>query len=60
MAEQTKEQGLKNFAENIRPIMRKLHDATRIGGTGKPVKLTLSEQDNILQFYLEVTYYLYS
>ena len=41
------EQGLKNFTENIRPIMDKCRDRE---------ELNSDEQNTILQFYMEVVY----
>ena len=54
---QTQVQGLKNFSVNIKDTMLKIKDAVR-DGKGKPAKLTIHEQNSIMQFYLEVVDYL--
>lgn len=45
----TQEQGIKNFAVNIKPTMLKIKENK---------ELTQSELDSVLQFYLEVVDYL--
>lgn len=42
-------QGLVNFAQNVEPIIQKCRDRK---------KLMISEQESIVQFYLEVLNYL--
>lgn len=53
----TQTEGLKNFAANIKPVMLKIKKSVS-DGKGKPAQLGLSEQNSILQFYLEVADYL--
>lgn len=45
----TQLEGLKNFAQNVKPVMQKCKNRQ---------KLTKSEQQSILQFYFEVVDYL--
>lgn len=54
-------QGLKNFSENIRPIMLKVKQIVdyRAGNTVSMQKaFTKQELNSILQYYLEVVNYL--
>ena len=51
----TQLEGLRNFSINIKDTMLKIKDATR---NSKLARLESHEQDNILQFYLEVVDYL--
>ena len=54
---QTQKQGLLNFSQNIKSTMLKIKDA-QAKGYGKAAKLDYSEQQNILNYYLEVCDYL--
>lgn len=46
--------GLMNFCKNIKPLMLKLHEAS------KPVTLTQAEMHQISEFYLETVDVLYA
>ena len=49
----TTERGLRNFIDNIEPLMKQLHEATPINRP-KPVKLMPEQARTIVNFYTEV------
>jgi hypothetical protein len=49
-------EGLKNFCQNVKPVMLKLHRTPHHGKVS--AKLTHDERQQVVQFYLEVASYL--